>query len=146
MTHKSIPCILSLTLLALICCMIPATSWARGGPPDPAALIAKFDQDGDGKLSAEEFKGPADHFTRMDTDGDGYLTAEELEAGKPGPPGGGGFEKDDANNDGKVSKDEFSGPADLFDRLDADGDGYITREEATPPKGKGGPGPREESE
>lgn len=46
--------------------------------------------------------------------------------------GGGGFEKDDANSDGKVTREEFSGPEDLFDKLDSDGDGVITKEEAKP--------------
>jgi len=40
------------------------------------------------------------------------------------------FENHDANNDGKISKDEFPGPDQLFDRLDANGDGAITQEEA----------------
>ncbi|MFG0266602.1 MAG: alpha/beta hydrolase fold domain-containing protein [Rhodopirellula sp. JB055] len=35
------------------------------------------------------------------------------------------LESDDANDDGKVSKNEFSGPARLFERLDRDGDGQI---------------------
>lgn len=66
------------------------------------------------------------------------------------PPDGhkrpGGFEKDDADRNGKVTREEFSGPADMFDRLDADGDGVITREEARPPRGGHGPPPRKETQ
>lgn len=37
--------------------------------------------------------------------------------------------RDDKNKDGKVNKDEFSGPPALFDRLDRDRDGALTKEE-----------------
>ena len=43
---------------------------------------------------------------------------------------------DDKNHDGKVSRDEFSGPPELFERLDRNHDGFITRDEheaAQPP-------------
>ncbi|HYR59196.1 MAG TPA: hypothetical protein VEO95_11220, partial [Chthoniobacteraceae bacterium] len=37
--------------------------------------------------------------------------------------------RDDKNKDGKISREEFSGPPALFDRLDRNHDGFITREE-----------------
>lgn len=37
--------------------------------------------------------------------------------------------RDDKNNDGNVSRDEFSGPPAFFSRLDASGDGVVTKEE-----------------
>lgn len=37
--------------------------------------------------------------------------------------------RDDKNKDGKVAKDEFSGPPQLFQILDRDRDGFLTREE-----------------
>jgi acetyl esterase/lipase len=37
--------------------------------------------------------------------------------------------RDDKNKDGKVSKEEFSGPKQLFDLIDANHDGFVTREE-----------------
>jgi hypothetical protein len=40
------------------------------------------------------------------------------------------FDRDDANHDGKLSKDEFRGPGRAFKAMDADGDGYVTRKEA----------------
>jgi len=47
-------------------------------------------------------------------------------------------EREDKNKDGKVTKEEFGGPPQLFQRLDKNGDGMITREEhedsqASPP-------------
>ncbi|GAB6908117.1 hypothetical protein DESC_610333 [Desulfosarcina cetonica] len=49
-------------------------------------------------------------------------------------PRPGGFEKDDVNKDGQVTRAEFSGPKEMFSHLDANGDGVITREEVKPRK------------
>jgi hypothetical protein len=41
------------------------------------------------------------------------------------------FIKDfDKDNDGRVSREEFSGPGQLFERFDRNNDGYINRDEA----------------
>jgi Ca2+-binding EF-hand superfamily protein len=103
------------------------------------ARLAEWDADGSGDISAEEFPGPLDHFDRMDSDGDGFLSIEELRAGMPGPPRGAGFAGDDADLDGMVSLDEFSGTEEWFDHLDADGDGYLTRDEVRQMHPDGGP-------
>ena len=108
-------------------------------PPGPPVeiMLAELDGDGDGQLSASEFPGPPDQFECLDTDGDGFLNAAELLAGRPEPPLRGGFDRDDTDQDGRVSQAEFSGPADLFNQLDQNGDGYITRDElpSGPPQG-----------
>ncbi len=48
------------------------------------------------------------------------------------------FEADDADGDGRVSEDEFSGPSEHFSDIDRDGDGYIDSDEA--PQGQRGGG------
>ena len=40
------------------------------------------------------------------------------------------MQHEDQNDDGKVSRDEFRGPAEHFDHLDKDGNGVITEDEA----------------
>lgn len=113
------------------------------GGPDSETILTKFDTDGDGLLSADEFPGPEDHFDRLDADGDMYLSTDELMADRPGPGPSGKdrFTNDDMDQDGLVSQAEFSGPEDLFDRLDTDGDGYISKAEARPSPPHGGPAP-----
>jgi len=48
----------------------------------------------------------------------------------------------DRNSDGKVSRKEFDGPPDAFDRLDADRDGFLTDSEAPHRKSQHKPPPK----
>ena len=62
---------------------------ADGDPPRPdgapsgADWVRRLDRNGDGKVSRQEFDGPANHFTRFDRNRDGYLTANEAPQGPP---------------------------------------------------------------
>jgi Ca2+-binding EF-hand superfamily protein len=98
-------------------------------------FIQRFDKDGDGKVSREEFPGPQEHFTNLDVNGDGYIDASEAPKGPPphGMKGGGFIAKLDKDGNGKVSREEFPGPQEHFTNLDVNGDGYIDASEA--PKG-----------
>ncbi len=46
-------------------------------------FIQRLDRDGDGKVSRQEFDGPANHFSDFDRNGDGYITADEAPSGPP---------------------------------------------------------------
>lgn len=59
----------------------------------------------------------------------GRPTAPQGTSGRRGIPWEAIIRRDDKNGDGKVTKEEFSGPAQLFSRLDKNGDGTLTREE-----------------
>ncbi|QBG49168.1 hypothetical protein EGM51_17855 [Verrucomicrobia bacterium S94] len=56
-----------------------------GGPLDAsgADFVKRLDKDGDGKVSAQEFDGPEDHFSQCDKNNDGYLTEDEAPGGPP---------------------------------------------------------------
>jgi len=45
--------------------------------------IARFDTDGDGKISRKEFPGPDEAFAGLDTNRDGVISAEEAAQGAP---------------------------------------------------------------
>jgi Ca2+-binding EF-hand superfamily protein len=113
-----------------------------GGPAAAAAFrqrVLAMDKNGDGKVSKDEFTGQPGVFDRLDANKDGFVTPQE--AAQPARPGAGGppparpglmgpgLRAMDKNNDGKISKDEFTGPAPLFDRLDRNSDGFISTDE-----------------
>jgi hypothetical protein len=71
-------------------------------------------------------------FARMDTDGDGKLDEKEVEAGAAqaramGPTGRGGFRRPDADRPQRPGAGAMAEQG--FDRMDADGDGKLSKEE-----------------
>ncbi|MDP7033218.1 MAG: sulfatase-like hydrolase/transferase [Planctomycetota bacterium] len=46
-------------------------------------FAGRFDKDGDGKISREEFSGPARRFDRLDKNRDGVLSGDEIPSGPP---------------------------------------------------------------
>ncbi len=100
-------------------------------------LMERWDTDGDGALSVDEFGGEAAAFQRFDRDGNGQLTVGELDAGlaalrREQQVEGAAQETmrlRDADHDGALTRTEFGIPADQFDQVDANGDGLVSRQE-----------------
>jgi Ca2+-binding EF-hand superfamily protein len=85
------------------------------GRPAFERLLKQGDANHNGKLEADEFRSVlvdlkefADHARKK--------AAER-------------FQSMDKDRDGKVSREEFTGPKPRFDQLDKDGDGYLTQQE-----------------
>jgi len=91
----------------------------------------KMDANHDGRISKDEWKGRNDVFDRLDTNHDGFLTMDELKQGREHAREnmGRALRNMDTDNDGRISRQEWKGRAEMFDRLDANHDGYLTKDE-----------------
>jgi Ca2+-binding EF-hand superfamily protein len=91
-------------------------------------LCQQFDANGDGKVSREEFKGPAALFERLDRNRDGVLTADDFDwsdrskIAQQAMPANMLFRMLDQNSNGRVSKEEWEA---LFKRA-AKGKDHLT--------------------
>ena len=62
----------------------PVFAQPAGGP---GWNVLKMDDDnGDGKISPDEFSGPSSDFSKIDKNGDGFLTEAEVGPGRKRPP------------------------------------------------------------
>lgn len=122
-------------------------------------LFDILDSDRDGRLANREVRSVADKLSMWDKDGDGQLSESEIplqfravaaqgtlpnfvalgpvsvggnQRPQAGSPSAGPiwFRKMDRNSDGEVSRREFLGDLDLFDKLDLNKDGALELSEA----------------
>jgi Ca2+-binding EF-hand superfamily protein len=124
----------------------PGGPGMAGGYREPSreVLLRRFDADGDGKITRDEFdRVLKSDFALADKDGNGVLSPLEVRAVNERLL----TQKDvspiiDWNGDGNVSLEEFGAQwRALFERADADHDGVVTEEELTRTGApQGGPG------
>ena len=94
-------------------------------PRDPQVIFDRWDDNEDGAIFPEEFRGPDEHFLLIDTDHSGELSLEEFEFA----PVILTLDKMDDNFDGIVSAAEFRGPEEKFNAVDENGDRQLTSSE-----------------
>jgi Ca2+-binding EF-hand superfamily protein len=90
--------------------------------------MQQMDTNNDGVISRAEWKGDPQVFDKIDRNNDGSLTREEAIAAAR-QHGGERLKQMDTNNDRQISRDEWKGSDEAFNRLDVNNDGVITREE-----------------
>jgi hypothetical protein len=57
--------------------------WSSKNASSTTGFIAREDKNGDGKVSADEFGGPKQHFSHLDSNQDGYISTDEAPQGPP---------------------------------------------------------------
>ena len=109
------------------------------------AMNARFrgmDRNQDGRITRAEWRGNEQSFRTHDRNGDGVLAGREVRAkARRNNRNRNDDRYDDTrvdslgsldrNRDGVISRGEWSGSRDAFDRLDHDRDGYLTSSEAS---------------
>lgn len=96
----------------------------------PDRVIEYLDEDGDGRVSLNEFETPRrgperNRLSAADNDNDGNVSREEMQAHVDQRTAAAfeRFERADRNNDGLLTEQEIKQAH--FDRLDKNGDGYV---------------------
>ena len=127
----------------------PRPSSRDAAQPSQDALFAILDRDRNGKLSRRELEAAGSILARLDRDKDGSISKREIaavasdkalssrssrERSSRERDSRGGIssyaKRLDKNGDGKITKEEASGPIkERFDRLDEDGDGILKVED-----------------
>jgi hypothetical protein len=130
--------------LALLTCAIATAQQPDGRkdrrPPPIPPLLALFDTDRDGTLSAEEIQDAAEALGKLDRNKDGEITREEMRPPTPpeGKPPHGHRPPPpiiaalDADKDGTISAEELEGAPESLKQLDKNEDGELTPEEIHP--------------
>jgi hypothetical protein len=106
----------------------------RNGHADWDRRFHGLDRDGNGVINREEWDGDDRAFAVHDWNRDGVLAGDELRAGATPPPAARNrnepdhvlFARMDANSDGRVTRNEWTGTARTFERLDANDDGALS--------------------
>ncbi len=80
--NNNIGLVVLIACLVLVPCTLAAQSKSRDRPQG-GGFVERLDRDGDGRVSQDEFDGPAEHFSDFDQDGDGYLSEDEAPKGPP---------------------------------------------------------------
>lgn len=123
-------------LLALLAGTLSLTVAAESDIPDGRWLLAKYDANGDRVISSSEIEHKRQRvFAHMDENADGDVSFAEyqsLDNRKREAILQARFAKLDADNDGRLTGQEYASYLGSFERLDQNGDGQVTRHEISP--------------
>jgi Ca2+-binding EF-hand superfamily protein len=107
-----------------------------------AAHFTEMDTNKDGKINLAEFTASRESWlAKVDTNKDGVATQAELDAASQAgraEHAKARFEREDANKDARLTRDETRMPSAWFEKADANDDGALTLAELTEARKAGG--------
>lgn len=101
-----------------------------------AGKLKKMDTNQDGQIARDEWKGQDGNFQKLDRNSDGIISREELAAGRQ-QFGKQHLKQMDTDRNRQISRDEWSGDPEMFNRLDRNSDGIISGREMKSRRRKG---------
>lgn len=140
---------LTIALLAGVATVQDSLGQQGHRPPPVPPILAIFDADRDGVLSAEEIQNAASALAQLDQNGDATITRDEMRPPPPPRPEGDDVAGDgdrppghrppppviaalDADRDGTVSAEELKAAPEALLELDENGDGELSPQELHP--------------
>jgi Ca2+-binding EF-hand superfamily protein len=126
--------------MAALAMISPAFADHREGERNWLPRFRGMDRNGDGAISAQEWRGNRQTFNNQDWNGDGVISGRELTEDRQSYRGSADrtmdrrderFRSLDRNGDGVIQSTEWAGDAQMFHRLDRDGNSRVTYDEFT---------------
>lgn len=125
-----------LTILVALCAVaLPAISQNLQNQKDQMRFQG-LDRNKDGRITRNEWRGNDQSFANEDCNRDGVLSGNEVRSGARRPDdllssarSEASFRDQDRNNNGFITRNEWGGDRQAFDRLDANRNGSLSRDE-----------------
>lgn len=103
-------------------------AWSQKQRAQFEQQFTRFDRNGDGIVTRAEFPADATLFDQLDLNRDGGLTRSEVAQALPDRSSAERLARGyDRNGDGVISRNEFPGNDNAFNRLDRNGDGVLSQ-------------------
>lgn len=131
--------VLALALSTVAVAQDPQTQPNRQGKRHAgkrAGKLKKMDANQDGQISRDEWKGQDGGFQKLDRNNDGIINREEAAAGRQ-QMGKRQLNKMDTDQNRQITRSEWSGDPEAFNKFDKNNDGIISGRELKGRRRKG---------